>query len=184
MKSLFFLAGILMIAASCTSIRVSSDFDKTGGFASYKTYAFTAEALSYPLDDINRNRLLAAIEKELTGKGFTKSDNPEVLIDMNIKTEKQMTATATNTGGGYYGGGYYGTGYRYGWGGGFSTTTIDYNTYVDGTLFIDMIDVAKNQLVWQGRGTKTLDPDASQQRREENINYAVKQIFMKYPPKL
>ena len=68
-------------------------------------------------------------------------------------------------------------------GGRFSTTTINYDTYVDGTLFVDMIDAKKNQLVWQGRGTKTVDPDASQKKREENINYAVKLIFEKYPPK-
>ena len=47
-----------------------------------------------------------------------------------------------------------------------------------------MIDAKKQQLVWQGRGTKTLDPSASQQKREENINYAVKEIFKKYPPVL
>jgi hypothetical protein len=176
MKHLLFFACVLFIAASCSSVRVSSDFDKTAGFASYKTYAFTPEAQSIPLDDINRNRILSAIETELAAKGFTKSDKPDVLIDVNIKAEKQMSATATNTGG-------YGYGYRYGWGGGFSTTTIDYDTYVDGTLFIDMIDVSKKQLVWQGRGTKTIDPDANQQKREQNINYAVKQIFMKYPPK-
>jgi hypothetical protein len=177
MKNLLLLACILFFAASCSSIKVSSDFDKTAGFPSYKTYAFTPEALALPLDDINRNRLLGAIEKELAAKGFTKSDKPDVLIDVNIKTQTQQTATATNSGG------YYGRGYRYGYGGGFSTTTINYDTYVDGTLFIDMIDATKKQLVWQGRGTKTLEQDASQQRREENINYAVKQIFVKYPPK-
>jgi hypothetical protein len=46
-----------------------------------------------------------------------------------------------------------------------------------------MIDAQKKQLVWQGRGTKTLDPDADQAKREKNINYAVEQIFLKYPPK-
>ena len=165
-----------MMAASCSSIKVTSDFDKTAGFANYKTYAFTPEAQSLPLDDINRGRILTAIENELAAKGFTKAENPDVLIDVNIKAEKQTTATATNTGG------YYGRGYRYGYGGGFSTTTINYDTYVDGTLFIDMIDASKKQLVWQGRGTKTLDPEATPQKREENINYAVKQIFTKYPP--
>ena len=45
MKKLLFLHIILIVAASCSSIRVSSDFDKTAGFASYKTYAFTPEAL-------------------------------------------------------------------------------------------------------------------------------------------
>jgi hypothetical protein len=178
MKNILFLACIVFIAASCSSVKVSSDFDKTAGFASYKTYAFTPEALSLPLDDINRSRLLTAIEGELAAKGFTKSENPDVLIDVAIKGEQKQTATATNTGG-------YGYGYgRYGYGGGFSTTTINYDTYVDGTLFIEMVDASKKQLVWQGRGTKTIEPDASQKRREENINYAVKQIFLQYPPKI
>ena len=182
MKKLLFLFPILITLASCSSIRVSSDFDKAAPFANYKTYAFTPEALSLPINDLNRNRLIAAIETELAAKGFTKADNPDVFIDMQLKGEEVQTATATTTGG--YPGYGYGGGYRYGWGGGFSTTTIDYDTYVEGTLFIDMIDIQKKQLVWQGRGTKTLEPDASQKRREENINYAVKQIFMKYPPQL
>jgi hypothetical protein len=147
MKKLIFLACTLVIAASCSSVRVSSDFDKTAGFASYKTYAFTPEALSMPLDDINRNRLLTA-RNQLAAKGFTKPENPDVLIDVAIKGEQKQTATATSSGG-------YGYGYgRYGYGGGFSTTTINYDTYVDGTLFIEMVDASKKQLVWQGRGTK------------------------------
>jgi hypothetical protein len=36
--------------------------------------------------------------------------------------------------------------------------------------------------MWQGRATKTIDEDASSEKREQNINYAVKQIFSKYPP--
>jgi hypothetical protein len=183
MKKLFFLICVLVLAASCSSVKVSSDYDKTAGFTSYKTYAFTDEVKNLQLNDLNRNRLLSAIETELAAKGFTKvENNPDVLIDINIKGEQKQTATATNTGG--YGGYGYGYGHGYGYGGGFSTTTINYDTYVDGTLFIDMIDAAKKQLVWQGRGTKTIEPDANQERREKNINYAVKQIFMQYPPKI
>lgn len=168
----------MITAASCSSVKISSDFDRTAGFSTYKTYSFTEEALNLAVDDLNRKRLFTAIESELAAKGFTKSEsNPDVMIDIKLKGEQKQTATATNTGG-------YGYGYRYGWGGGFSTTTINYDTYVDGTLFIDMIDAKKNQLVWQGRGTKTIEPDASEKKREQNINYAVKQIFMKYPPKL
>jgi hypothetical protein len=179
MKRVLILATILIVAASCSTIKVSSDFDRTAGFASYKTYAFTPEALNLPLDDINKNRVLRAIESEMALKGFTKtSATPDVLIDVNIKAVQQTTATASSTGG------YYGRGYRYGYGGGFTTTTINYDTYTDGTMFIDMIDAQKKVLVWQGRGTKTLDPGASQQKREENINYAVKEIFKKYPPVL
>jgi len=183
MRKIAFFVAVLILAASCSSVKISSDFDKTAGFSSYKTYAFTNEAKTLPgLNDLNRNRILSAVETELAAKGFTKSeDNPDVFIDIQLKGEQKQTATATNSGG--YGGYGYGGGYRYGWGGGFSTTTINYDTYVDGTLFVDMIDAKKNQLVWQGRGTKTVDPDASQKKREDNINYAVKQIFTKYPPK-
>ena len=178
MKRLLFLTIVVITAISCSTIKISSDFDRTAGFASYKTYSFTEEALTLPINDLNRNRLLKAVETEMAAKGFTKSDsNPDVMIDLKLKGEQKQTATATNTGG-------YGYGYRYGWGGGFSTTTINYDTYVDGTLFVDMIDAKKNQLVWQGRGTATLDPDASEAKREKNINYAVKQIFTKYPPKI
>lgn len=179
MRKITFLLFIMIVAASCSSIKVSSDFDKTAGFASYKTYAFTPEAQKMEgLNDLNRTRLLNAIETELAAKGFSKTEsNPDVLIDIQLKGEQKQTATANTSGG-------YGYGYRYGWGGGFSTTTINYDTYVDGTLFVDMIDAKKNQLVWQGRGTKTVDPDASQKKREDNINYAVKMIFEKYPPKM
>lgn len=89
-----------------------------------------------------------------------------------------MDATATSTGPGYYG-----DPWRYGYGGGFSTTQINYNEYIEGTLFINMVDKTTEKIVWQGRGTKTLDESAEADKREKNINYAVKQIFTKYPPK-
>jgi len=178
MKKLALYSFILIVATSCSTVKISSDFDKTAGFASYKTYAFTPEAQNLQIDDLNKNRILTAIGTELAAKGFSKAEsNPDVLIDVKLKGEQKQTATANTTGG-------YGYGYRYGWGGGFSTTTINYDTYVDGTLFVDMIDAKKSQLVWQGRGTKTVDPDANQKKREDNINYAVKQIFTKYPPKI
>jgi hypothetical protein len=176
MKKILLPVFILIIAASCSSVRVSSDFDKEAGFASYKTYAFTPEAQNLPVDDINRGRILTAVANELGLKGFTKSDNPDVLIDLKINAKQVQTAT-TNTG-------YYGSGYRYRWGGGFSATTIDVDTYVEGTLFVDMIDVSKKQLVWQGRAVGTINPDVKPEKREANINNAVKQVFTKYPPQL
>ena len=54
-------------------------------------------------------------------KGFTKSENPDVLIDLKLTAQTKQTATANTSGG-------YGYGYRYGWGGGFSTTTINYDS--------------------------------------------------------
>lgn len=85
-----------------------------------------------------------------------------------------MQATANTTGGYGYG--------RYGWGGGFSTTQINYDEYTDGTLFISMIDLAEKQLVWQGRATKTIDEGASADKKDANITYGMEQVFKNYPP--
>jgi hypothetical protein len=168
---------LIVVTASCSSIKVSSDFDHHVNFASYKTYAFTKEAEQLPIDDINRKRLIDAISNELAAKGFSKSHQPDVWVDMFVAQELKQTATATSSPN------YYGGGYRYRWGGGFSTTTINVENYTEGTLFVDIVDSSTKQLVWQGRGVKTLDPDATPSQREKNINYAVKQIFTKYPPK-
>jgi hypothetical protein len=175
MKKILLPVLVLLIASSCASVRVSSDFDKTAPFTGYKTYAFTPEALNLNIEELNRKRLITAIENELSLKGFTKSEKPDVLVDVKISGEKKQTATATNMGG-------YGYGYRYGWGGG--TTTINYDSYTEGTVFVNMIDAASNSVVWQGRGVGTVDPEASAEKREKNINYAIKQIFTKYPPKI
>jgi Domain of unknown function (DUF4136) len=176
MKKLLFFAAVIM--ASCSSVKVAYDFDKQADFTKYKTYAFTQESLNLGIEQLNRDRLINAVETELAAKGFTKSESPDVLIDMHITAKKRTEAVANTTGTGGYRG--YG---RYGYGGGFSTTTVDYNEYIDGTLLINMVDKSTEKIAWQGRGTRTLDEDASAAKRESNINYAVKQIFTNYPPK-
>ncbi|MFN3841145.1 MAG: DUF4136 domain-containing protein [Cyclobacteriaceae bacterium] len=174
----YLLIILALSGTACSSLKVTYDYDRQADFAKYKTYAFSEDSQKMPVNDLNRNRLLAAVEKEMTAKGFSKSDSPDVLVDMHVKKEEKVDATATTISPGFRG--YYG---RYGYGGGFSTTSINYNEYIEGTLFVNLVDVAKQQIVWQGRATKTLDENASAEKREKNINYAVQQIFMRYPPK-
>jgi len=181
MKKIPFIL-LVLVVAGCSSLKVSYDFDGQADFTKYKTYAFTEDALKLPINELNRDRILKAVETEMAAEGFTKSDNPDVLIDLHVRAEKRTEATATTTGSGMYGGGYYGGPGRYGYGGGFSTTQINYNDYIDGTLIIDMIDKSTEKIAWQGRGTKTVDEDASPEKRDKNINAGVKQIFTKYPP--
>lgn len=173
----FTLIILLFIGAACSSVKVSYDYDRNADFAKYKTYAFTEESLKLPINDLNRDRIIRAVETQMAAKGFTKSDSPDVLVDLHIKAEEKMDATATTTGPGY------GYGYgRYGYGGGFSTTQVSYNEYVEGTLFVNLVDASSQKIAWQGRATRTINEDASAQTREQNINDAVKQIFTKYPP--
>lgn len=176
------LLSVLFIISSCSSIKTSFDYDKGVDFAKYKTYAFSEDAVNLKIDDLNRNRVLKALENQLATKGLTKSASPDIIVDIHVKGQQYQTATATTTGTGYGYGGYYG--YRgYGYGSGFTTTQVSYDNYTEGTLTVAFIDIDLNQIVWQGTGVKTIDENASAEKREENINYAVQQIMANYPPK-
>jgi len=175
------LLSVLFILTACSSIKTNYDYDKDVDFAKFKTYAFSQQSMELQLDQLNKDRLFKAIKSELATKGLTESGNPDVIIDIHVKGQQYQTATATTTGYGGYGG-YYG--YRgYGYGSGFTSTQVSYDTYTEGTLMIAMIDKNTNKLVWQGTGVKTIDENASAQKREENINYGVNQIMANYPPK-
>lgn len=168
---------LLIIAASgCSSIKTSYDYDKQADFTKYKTYKVADEVYKSGIPQLDVDRIIRAVDTELAKRGFTKSDDPDAIVDFHVKLQQQQTATATSYGG--YGG--YGP-WRYGFSPGFSTTNIDVNTYIEGTLFINVVDKAQQKIVWQGRGTKTLDEHASPEKREANINKAVAYIFTKYP---
>lgn len=174
-KYLFIL--ILFAFVGCSTVKVAYDYDRQADFSKYKTYAVSEETMKMAgVNQLNRDRIIAAVESAMASKGFTKADNADVILDIRIKGEEVQTATATTTGG-------YGYGYgRWGYGGGFSTTQVNYDKYVEGTLFITLIDKATEKIAWQGTGTKTVDENASAEKREQNIDYAVTQIFANYPP--
>lgn len=96
MKKILIVIFVMSLVA-CSSLKVSYDYDKQADFSKYKTYAFTEEALKLPICDLNRDRVLKAIENELAAKGMTKSDTPDALVDVHVKAEQKVDATATTT---------------------------------------------------------------------------------------
>ena len=166
------------ILGGCSTLRVSSDYDREIDFSLYNTYNFTKKVEDLPINQLNKNRLIDAISREMEAEGFSKSDNPDILLDINVLIDKKRNATTYTD---HFGGGFYTYPYPYRWGGGFTTTQVYVNEYLEGTVFIDFIDIKENQLIWQGRGVGTLEPEAT--NKEERINRAVKKIFSLYPPK-
>ena len=174
-----FAAILVIVLAGCSSIKTSYDYDKNADFTKYKTYKISDSVFNVGIQRLDVERIIRAIDSELQKRGLTKSDNPDALVDFFARLQQQQSATAT-TYGGYGGYGGYGP-YRYGFSPGFSTTNIDVNTYIEGTLFINLVDTQQQKIVWQGRGTKTLDEHASAEKREANFNKAIAYIFQKYP---
>ena len=176
---LFILITLVFITACSSPLKVTSDFDNSVDFTKYKTYGFyQLQDKSGAVSQLNQNRIIDAVKKQMAAKGFTESEtNPDVLVNVvaYLKERQQVTAN-TN----YYGyGGYY---RPYAWGGGMASGTTTYSTYNyhDGTLMIDVIDAAKKQLVWQGVGNKEIDKP--NKNPDQKINEAVTKIMASFPP--
>ncbi len=176
MKNLITVPFILVLfqVIGFGQVKVSFDYDKKVDFAQFKSYEFTPSVEQLPINDLNRKRIITAVEYELTQKGFQKSDTPDVMIDIKIAVAIKQSATATTD--------WYGSAYRYRWGPSFTTTNINVDEYIEGTIFIDMIDKENSRLVWQGRGIGTINENVNAEKREKRIKKSIAKIFNKYPP--
>ena len=178
LKRLVIALAVVLSPAMLLAQKVSYDYEKSADFTAFKTYALKdGTKVGQPLID---DRIVAAIEQELSAKGLTKVDaDPDVFVVYHTSFDKQKDISTFSSG---YGGGYgpYGWGWGGGWAGG--TTTTQVRDILMGTLVIDIADAKKKQLAWRGMGTKEVDMQAKPEKRDKSISGAVKKIFKNYPP--
>ena len=160
---------LVVVVAGCSGLKVSSDYDRKADFSKYRTFNFSKEVDKVSLNDLNLRRLKEAITLQMNSRGFQMSDSPDILVNAFVKGKTKYSATAnTNYMGGWY--------YR---GFGSSNTYVDVNKSIEGTLFIDLIDVHEKKMIWEGVAEGLVNPRT--QTREETINSVVKHIFRNYP---
>lgn len=180
---LFLPLAALFVLSSCISVRVVTDYDRNADFNSYNSYAFYKTGIDQAqISDLDKKRILRAIETEMGNRGFVKSEKPDLLVSIFTK-ERERVDIYNNVGWGWGWG--WGPGWGYwnpwmwggaGWGGpNVSTRTV-------GSLYIDLIDAKSKELVWQGKGDGTLHTGNNIDKKEARIREFVSQILEKYPP--
>lgn len=158
------LTGIIAFIWSCSSVRVVADYDRQANFKQYTSFAFYKPGIDKAeVSDLDKKRILRAIETEMVAKGFTKSEDPDILI--SILTKEKERVNMNNAGWNPY------------WGPGFNNNV---STRTEGILYIDFIDAERKDLVWQGKGSGTVTENMD--RKEERINKFVREILAIYPP--
>lgn len=178
MKPLKFLPMLLLliVASSCSSVRVAADYDREANFDNYKTFAFFKPGIDKAeINDLDKRRILRAIEAELMTKGYTKSEKPDMLVSIFTKSNQRVDVYNNAWGyGGWGWGGYGGWGWRSSYGNQVSTTT-------EGVLYIDLVDANKKELIWQGSGTGNLET-RNVDKKEARIKEFVSQMLLQFPP--
>lgn len=171
-KATLLIAAVILLAG-CKSIRVSQDYAIGTDFSQFKTYGYFKQGIDEAdISDLDKKRILKAIDNQMLANGFSKSENPDMMI--SIFTEAQERVDVFNNWG--WGGGFGWGGF--GWGGMMGNNV---NTVNEGVLYIDFIDAKKKELMWQGIGTAPIRSD-NPVKKTERINKIVQEILMQYPP--
>lgn len=158
-------AAIISLSA-CSSLRTAFDYDKQADFSRYKTFAFYKEGMDQlKVNDIDKKRFIQAVVNDLQSKQLTKStENPDLLVNIIITGKDRMSITDD---------------YPYGYGWWYPMPSMTVRQYTESTIYIDLIDREKNQLVWQGKGTDEFN--ASESDRDTRIQETVTKILAQYP---
>lgn len=161
-----------VVMTSCSTVQVATDYDQTVNFSKYKSFAFFKPGIDKAeISDLDKKRILRAIEDEMLAKGFVKSEDPDLLVSIFTKTNENINIYQDHMFG------YYGWGWNpWYWRAGMNTVS----TTSEGTLYLDLIDAKEKELVWQGMGTAALAKEVN--RKQERINKIVGKILEKYPP--
>ena len=156
--------------ASCGGLKFVQDHDSTINFNRYETYNFTPAADSIPFNQMTKKRLFNAISDEMNGNDIRWAADPDIYVHVHVMMKGKSKTNAS-----------YGQGETYDLGSGFSTTYMDYSEFSEGSLFFDIIDTKRKQLVWSGKVSGDIkDPSIL---KEKDVYKIVQKAFKKFPPR-
>jgi hypothetical protein len=164
---------VLVLAACATGPTIRSHVDPTADLSRFRSFGFFSKEQVY--SSFVSRYIESAVTDEMLARGYVRSDTPDLLINFHVQTQDKLQVTQTPTG-------YYGWRRGYAWGGAYGGYETDVRQYKEGTLNIDIVDRARNQLVWEGVAvgriqTKSMDDP------QPAIKAVVAQVFAKYPGK-
>jgi hypothetical protein len=168
------IAFLVLPAAGCTTMSVSSHVERGLDFTQFKTFDWgPADALPTGdprLDDdpFFQDHLLGAVEKEMAARGFVRATSaPDLLIHYHASINERIEVDRADTARGYCATE------------GCQVGTISYEA---GTIVLDVVDTRTNRVIWRGWAQDSMEgvldnPD----RMESRINEAVKRMLERLP---
>jgi len=173
-----------VVTAACSSgLAVRSDQDPGADFGRYRTWNFfdpmgIEGGYNSPIfGELFRE----AISREMSERGYRLADDPDLLINVTIRSDDKVKMTSYTTpymSGAYYGrpgGAYYGSAVGVGVGVGSRAQKT-----TEASVFIDLVDRRKRQIAWQGVAVAEVNDKVAQQLRDA-IFTSVNRVYDLYP---
>jgi len=178
----FSAAGV--VAAGCTSLRVTSDVNQSlVGTVKCQTFDWAgsfrgnSDLRSTVANPVNEARLRTAIQSNLSALGIHQvSENPQCLVGYGIGSRSVVDNWAYPGWGWGAGWGGYRRGFVYGGAWGWDYPAV----YQEGVIGVDLYDNSSKQAIWHASANQNLS-DVTGDKADQKIKAAVAAIFTKYP---
>ena len=169
---------LLLVVAGALGQDVRYNFDSTANFSKFKTYKWVTMMSEAPIDKLTDEQITAALDAGLARKGLTKVDSDNADLFIGYQTTEHISEKFSSFSPGWtVGPGWAGGGLSSGGTAGGKSSEI-----YKGELAVDMYDPANQHLIWRGVASKSLDPKATADKRQKNLEKAVSKLMKDYPP--
>jgi hypothetical protein len=168
------LSSLILITACGPTMTVTNDYDHTANFSQFKTFRIVQlEQQVQAISQFNQTRIINAVRAQMIAKGFTETENPDMVVNIVtiLKNKQEIVANSYGYGGGYR---------PYAWGGGNMSTTVNVQDYQNGSLIIEVANASTKKLLWEGIGNQDIDSPSS--NPDKTISAAVQKIMASFPP--
>ena len=168
-----------LAAVACGSkMGVLTEFSPTTGakLRAYETFNWLPQpggGDSLPVPNVVVNQVHQIVDSVLLARGYEMTnEDPDFLLGQHVAYPDELNAHAVNT--------YFGYGLDW-WGGPDAPGTRQ--EFPRGTLILDVVDGAENQLIWRGAAAADIEPGSADVReRNRRLKDAVAQILRRFPP--
>jgi hypothetical protein len=167
---------LLLVTGNAFGRKVKVDYDHGINFSKYRTFVWIEEP--EPKNPFMKQRIIKAINSQLRLKGLEPDDSKADLEVKATSTTEQVQILNTY----YSGGGCAGWGWGYGgcwdgWGGGWSTTTVENREQA--TLVVELLDAKTHEPLWQGVSTHLVSRKTD--KAVEKLQKEIRKMFEQYP---
>lgn len=173
-------AVLVLLAACATAPRIQAEADPGADFSRYRSYAFF-EPLAMEQSGYSTyltTRIRTAIQREMDARGYRYDEaGPDLLVNFQgFIRERTDVYSVPRSNVDFY--------YSY-WSRSYVAVPIWYDEtrisqYTEGTLSVDLVDAARNHLVWTGAAIGRVNQRTAQERVAA-AEQSIAAIFMKYP---
>ena len=175
------IAACVVLAACATGPRVRTDYDPTANFAQYKTWGWYSpiamEQAGY--SSWISERIKADVQREMEARGYRyDAAAPDLKVNFQAVVQERndvysMPRSDLAWAYSYRARSYVAVPVWY------DETVV--SSYTEGTLTLDLVDAAKNRMVWTGDAIGRIVNKRTPEERAADIDASVAAIFAKYP---